>query len=83
MNIVNIIKDVNPCKDNSICNNKIGTFECTCEPGYKYEVLVSTKYSTKIFEKDGKCIDIDECQESQDCDFNCTNTMGSYHCLCS
>ncbi|XP_026789505.3 C-type lectin domain family 14 member A [Pangasianodon hypophthalmus] len=39
-----------------------------CEKGYKKN-------------KDGICVDIDECKQSNNCKFNCINTQGSYSCL--
>ena len=27
-------EDPGPCHRNSICSNSVGSFECTCEPGF-------------------------------------------------
>ncbi|XP_048589459.1 fibrillin-1 [Nematostella vectensis] len=62
-----------PCDKNAECNNTVGSYKCTCKPGYT---------------GDGKtCQDIDECAISGDspCDKNaeCNNTVGSYTCTCN
>lgn len=33
-------------------------------------------------DKDGNCVDVDECKQPNNCTFNCINTQGSYHCMC-
>ncbi|XP_067686050.1 fibrillin-2-like [Haliotis asinina] len=44
-------------------------FNCSaCPDGFKAE--------------NDKCIDINECEASNPCDQNCTNTQGSYRCSC-
>eukprot|EP00795_Rhopilema_esculentum_P001861 gene1861-16357_t len=60
---------ISGCTQN--CHNVIGTFRCSCNPGYK---LAS----------DGKtCYDVDECLEgSHRCHQKCLNTVGSYDCQC-
>lgn len=40
-----------------------------CENGYKKD-------------RDGNCVDVDECSRSNNCKFNCINTSGSYSCIC-
>ncbi|KAI5611494.1 C-type lectin domain family 14 member A precursor [Silurus asotus] len=40
-----------------------------CKPGYKKN-------------KDGSCVDVDECQQPNICQLSCTNTVGSYMCGC-
>ncbi|KAL9961979.1 hypothetical protein ACROYT_G031028 [Oculina patagonica] len=59
------------CNANAICHNTMGSYNCTCKPGFK---------------GNGKnCTEIDECTtNSHGCDANaiCNNTVGSYNCTC-
>ncbi|CAH3197505.1 unnamed protein product, partial [Porites evermanni] len=59
------------CDVNSVCQNTVGSYTCSCNAGYT---------------GDGKpCNDIDECStNSHSCDANavCNNTVGSYACAC-
>ena len=61
------------CNTDSICSNTVGSFLCTCKPGF--------------YERDGDCYDVDECirYDMNDCsvqETRCENTFGSYECLC-
>ncbi|XP_067031237.1 uncharacterized protein [Acropora muricata] len=60
------------CDKNGICNNTVGSYNCTCKQGYS--------------SAEGKrCKDVDECSASSPvCDKNgiCNNTVGSYNCTC-
>ncbi|XP_060735639.1 C-type lectin domain family 14 member A [Tachysurus vachellii] len=40
-----------------------------CKNGYKKD-------------KDGKCVDVDECKQFNNCTFICFNSNGSYSCMC-
>ena len=56
---------LNPCGENGVCNNTLGSFNCGCEKGYK--------------DIAGECVDIDECKEGGHvCDVNayCYNVRG-------
>ena len=72
-----VCADVNECELGQAscaqhCNNTIGSFECSCDPGYQ------------LTADDLSCEDIDECQElTSECDTNCHNTKGSYECSCT
>ncbi|XP_068705690.1 uncharacterized protein [Montipora foliosa] len=60
------------CDLNAFCNNSIGSYNCTCKPGYF---------------GDGKtCKDVDECTAASlsicHANASCTNTLGSYNCTC-
>ncbi|XP_015747665.1 PREDICTED: uncharacterized protein LOC107327444 isoform X2 [Acropora digitifera] len=59
------------CHENAFCNNTLGSYNCSCKPGY---------YG------DGKtCKDVDECTASSSmCHENafCNNTLGSFNCTC-
>ncbi|PFX14672.1 Fibrillin-1 [Stylophora pistillata] len=58
-------------KNNGICTNTQGSFNCHCAGGFK---------------GDGRnCTDIDECSSGHGCHGNatCKNTVGSYTCACN
>uniref|UniRef100_A0A1I8JJH6 SUEL-type lectin domain-containing protein n=1 Tax=Macrostomum lignano TaxID=282301 RepID=A0A1I8JJH6_9PLAT len=59
------------CKGGSKCINTAGSYNCSCDSGYRYE--------------SNKCIDIDECAEdSKLCDASatCVNKKPGYECQC-
>ena len=61
-----------PCKDLEYCMNMIGSYECQCLEGYKYNEVE-------------QCEDINECEEDLlACGSNniCKNNPGSYDCSC-
>lgn len=60
----------NLCK-NGQCINTLGSFSCTCKPGYTTDISGSL------------CVDVDECiQAPKPCNFICKNTEGHYLCSC-
>ncbi|PFX13341.1 Fibrillin-1 [Stylophora pistillata] len=74
-------QDIGECSQNShncsnipaTCNNKKGSFKCSCKPG---------------FSGDGNnCTDIDECAENiHNCskdNATCSNSKGSFNCSCN
>ena len=67
------IMNEDDCNIQSICSNTVGSFLCSCKPGF--------------YEREGECHDIDECirYDLNDCsseEMRCENTFGSYECLC-
>ena len=74
--ISTLFLDINECLDYNFnkcdhnCTNTIGSYQCSCFPGYR---LVNGT----------KCVDKDECREgSHNCHINeaCVNTNGSFFC---
>ena len=76
-----------------ICVEVVGSFNCSCYPGYELEQdratctgtyttwLCITCYNSLII--NSLIADIDECAEGSDgCNHNCTNTAGGYMCFC-
>ena len=62
-----------PCAADALCTNTVGSYSCTCQPGYGGDPY-------------GKaCEDIDECAVHQPCHSNatCENRPGSYSCTCN
>uniref|UniRef100_A0A7N9ATH0 Fibrillin 1 n=1 Tax=Mastacembelus armatus TaxID=205130 RepID=A0A7N9ATH0_9TELE len=60
----------NLCK-NGQCINTLGSYSCTCKPGYTTDISGTT------------CVDVDECiQAPKPCNFICKNTEGGYLCSC-
>ncbi|KAM9316126.1 uncharacterized protein PAF06_007094 [Gastrophryne carolinensis] len=66
----NECKKPSSCSLNAMCNNTIGSYQCSCNTGF-------TGNGTY-------CEDVDECKTSSPCSPNatCTNTIGSYQCKC-
>uniref|UniRef100_A0A915PK39 EGF-like domain-containing protein n=1 Tax=Setaria digitata TaxID=48799 RepID=A0A915PK39_9BILA len=64
------------CGAHALCENTPGSYSCQCNIGY-------------IFDRNGKCIDLDECAEGiVVCGGGknssvCVNTDGSYECRCA
>ncbi|XP_043938269.1 adhesion G protein-coupled receptor E1-like [Protopterus annectens] len=74
-------RDKDICGDHSICNNAIGSYSCTCPPGFKTRTISHLSTNGSKF----GCDDIDECQREKDiCGDHsiCNNAIGSYSCTC-
>ncbi|XP_069864506.1 adhesion G protein-coupled receptor E1 isoform X6 [Dipodomys merriami] len=71
----------NPCGPHSTCSNLLGRYTCSCVSGFS-----SPTGNNWAPGKPGTfaCADIDECLASRICHehAHCTNTMGSYRCIC-
>ncbi|XP_072895124.1 uncharacterized protein [Hemitrygon akajei] len=75
--LMTVCGDINECETSNkcgqICKNTLGSYECSCRPGYL------------LNQGDKKnCSDIDECAnpELNDCEHICQNTPGKYKCAC-
>ena len=68
--------DIDECAEGihsctQICMNVVGSYSCSCEPGYRLE---NNGYA---------CTDINECADgTHTCAQICTNTIGNYTCSC-
>ena len=63
--------DPDPCHAQANCTNTVGSYECTCDDGFRGNGT--------------DCTDVDECAEgTSDCDDNmdCVNEYGGYDCIC-
>ncbi|RDD36937.1 Fibrillin-2, partial [Trichoplax sp. H2] len=68
----------NPCSNNALCINTIGSYQCKCLPGFTQTSVSESPAGTR-------CRDNNECQlKTHKCDANakCINTPGSYKCRC-
>ncbi|XP_025313041.3 adhesion G protein-coupled receptor E1 isoform X1 [Canis lupus dingo] len=70
-----------PCGPNSVCENILGRYKCSCLPGFS-----SPTGNDWILGNPGRfiCTDINECLSSGVCQGHaeCINTLGSYKCRC-
>ena len=57
------------CPENQVCHNNENSHFCGCPRGY-------------ALHSSGQCKDVDECDETTNCQHACQNTEGSFHCTC-
>ena len=65
------LANTHDCHEDALCNNKIGSYNCSCKQGYEGNGF--------------NCSDIDECTtDAHTChsDALCKNTKGSFNCTC-
>ncbi|PFX11509.1 Fibrillin-1 [Stylophora pistillata] len=72
-NIDECAESIHNCsKDNATCSNSEGSFNCSCNPGYRGDGY--------------NCTDIDECSQNiHNCSnitTTCSNTVGAFKCVC-
>lgn len=85
------MEDQTPCAAHATCVDTIGSFTCTCDPGYGGDGLVAC--NSKCPGAHGlevdllSCAGVNECLASDvgPCDTNahCVDTVGSYQCICN
>jgi len=86
--------DINECINVSTndctqqCINTPGSYECDCYDGYREITPNATQCEgmnnqLSIYNCNNYIgVDINECEEYNDCHQICTNTIGSYYCSC-
>ncbi|KAL4825116.1 hypothetical protein H8958_015003 [Nasalis larvatus] len=57
------------CRVDQVCINLRGSFACQCPPGYQ--------------KRGEQCVDINECDASNQCAQQCYNILGSFICQCN
>jgi len=79
---------VHRCYKNSVCKNYKGGYWCDCSVlGYTWDGQACICKEGFNIEDDGRCVDIDECNEGDHETIcgehtDCTNIAGSYQCRC-
>ncbi|KAK6969982.1 fibrillin-3, partial [Biomphalaria glabrata] len=70
--IVNGTGSESVCPEHSDCENNVGSYTCTCLPGYRLDPKNSSL-----------CKDVDECAEkTHSCQQVCENIEGGFNCSC-
>uniref|UniRef100_A0A915CWM9 Uncharacterized protein n=1 Tax=Ditylenchus dipsaci TaxID=166011 RepID=A0A915CWM9_9BILA len=96
-NTESICEDINecqlddPCNPPMFCENLLGSFKCLCPAGFPIAndtcqgISMDPLNPLKWFMWDSGqsvCADLDECAFDAPCQFDCTNTAGTYECSC-
>ncbi|MCJ8746053.1 hypothetical protein PDJAM_G00137420 [Pangasius djambal] len=76
---INECLEDNECGPNAYCSNTLGSYYCTCKPGF-VSSIGQEKFNASY---NVTCNDINECLDIK-CGPNayCNNTSGSYFCVC-
>ena len=74
----------NACDINAECTNAESSYSCKCKPGLIGDGKTCQCPKGFEFGPNGKCADIDECSQANECDVNaeCTNSDSTYSCKC-
>lgn len=81
------------CPDTKVCINLPGSYKCDCPPHYEFDTETNLCFLPPCWdgyrrnETSLACVDINECEESQPCDYlgysTCVNHEGSFECKCN
>ncbi|XP_055088522.1 protein HEG [Periophthalmus magnuspinnatus] len=80
-----------PCSER--CHNSPGSFHCSCSSGFTLAADGLTCISecpngyrkqpnNSTLPPTGQCVDINECEHREWCEWKCVNLPGSYRCIC-
>ncbi|XP_003742540.1 fibulin-1 [Galendromus occidentalis] len=84
-------QDLHNCDlEKEVCVDRLGTFDCICKQGFERDasgicVTRGTGACGRGFRRsvlDGRCQDINECEDPGACAHECENTIGSFECKC-
>ena len=78
------------CHTNADCTDTVGSFQCTCNPGYSGDGIISCNGKfigiLELLITTTLLTDIDECLLGNficEANTDCVNTVGGYDCACS